>query len=411
MLDPIFHLQGASSSTALAPLFLIHPISGFALSYLALGPLTTTNRPIYGINARIITESDCKESYLPASVTELADEYICLIEASGLKNPSQPWLIGGWSYGGMVAFAMACKLQARGSQVLDCIMIDSIWPYLYPTLSDEFEKETLTDMVHLAIQQRVLPSPNHRNAEKIHTLLNRTAHDTEPQPDALMEILDLDQELYEGDEEWSYLPRKAGRSASCATTVSTSASSSGPATPNEESYMPILWSEDYTLAAPFVSQSPERKTRDMWAYKIDTNIVAHGTKGHADDEDDAEDEDDEGDEDEIVQLLLRVRMHIGHSLQLLSQARLMWTTPYSGRLSLLRCNIMGSASSKMRRERISYFQERLQHQTLGWNSNGEVPQLRVFHYQQPVTHDECFDQPFVLETTQLLATALRDLIQ
>ncbi|KAK0547125.1 hypothetical protein OC846_004981 [Tilletia horrida] len=429
MLDSIFHLQGSSSSSTLAPLFLIHPISGFALSYLTLGQLTTNDRPVYGINARIVTEDGCDASSPPATiVSELVEEYILLIENSGFKTRSQPWLLGGWSFGGMIAFAMSCELQARGHQVLDCIMIDSVWPQFYPTLADEFEKEHLTNSILRAIQQRVLPDGNNQsNTEKVQIVLSRNQQDedeAEYQPESMMEVLDLPLIPYEGNDEWDYLLRKPARSASSATTASTASSSSGPATPHEDPYTPIIWSTDFKFgsAPQFAAASPMQKPTELWNCYIEQDLDPLKAKSNTrlqnldldddeDEDDDVDDDDDYDEEEDMLQLLERVRSHVGHTLSLLSRSRLAWSKPYNGRMTLLRCNKLGSPSPHLRQPRLHYYQERFQHHGLGWNSNGDMPRLRVFDYQTEATHDQCFDQPFVHETTQLLATALQDLTQ
>jgi thioesterase domain-containing protein len=56
----------------------------------------------------------------------MAADYIHAIRQ---VQESGPYVLGGWSMGGLVAFEMACQLQRQGQQVALVALFDSITPY------------------------------------------------------------------------------------------------------------------------------------------------------------------------------------------------------------------------------------------------------------------------------------------
>ena len=154
-MDTILHIQGDASST-LTPLILIHAISGLALPYLALGPLDGTDlssgRPVYGISSPMITSPNKYSTYLPTSLSALASQYVSLIRQ---KFPKGPYLLGGWSMGGMIAMEMTSILRSQGEQVLHVLMIDSVNPPNYPKFADRQEHEVVSRITYNAIASRL----------------------------------------------------------------------------------------------------------------------------------------------------------------------------------------------------------------------------------------------------------------
>ncbi|MET8777093.1 amino acid adenylation domain-containing protein [Nocardia sp. NPDC004654] len=106
-------------------LFCVHPSSGVSWSYLGFADALAPGRPIYGLQA-----PDLGGSEAPArSIEELADRYIREIRT---VQPEGPYHLLGWSFGGLVAHAMAAKLENAGATVgvlalldADCADIDA----------------------------------------------------------------------------------------------------------------------------------------------------------------------------------------------------------------------------------------------------------------------------------------------
>ncbi|MFF4762941.1 amino acid adenylation domain-containing protein [Streptomyces sp. NPDC001292] len=100
------------------PLFCVHPASGFSWSYAGLMRHLGPDFPIYGLQSRGIAEP-CE---LPTGVAEIAADYLKQVRS---VQPTGPYLLLGWSFGGLVAHAMAEQLQRAGEKVALLAMLDS----------------------------------------------------------------------------------------------------------------------------------------------------------------------------------------------------------------------------------------------------------------------------------------------
>lgn len=146
-MDSVLHIQGDPDS-GLAPLILVHAVSGLALPYFALGPLSDTvdDRPVYGISSPAFNSQTYK---LPSSLEEVAKQYVALVRRH--VQAEGPYLLGGWSMGGMIASRMAEILEHQGETVLHIIMIDSGNPEVYPPFKSRAEHETVSDIMYAAV--------------------------------------------------------------------------------------------------------------------------------------------------------------------------------------------------------------------------------------------------------------------
>ena len=148
-MDSFFHIQGAPSSPS-APFILIHAVSGFALPYLSLGALSTTSRPraVYGLSCPIY---ESRSYSLPASFTAVALEYVDRIRK---EIPKGPYILGGWSMGGMIAIKMAEILEIEGEEVLGIVLIDSTNPEGYPAFNSTSERDEVAEWTYKAYAGR-----------------------------------------------------------------------------------------------------------------------------------------------------------------------------------------------------------------------------------------------------------------
>jgi len=101
-----------------APFFCIHPIGGHVLCYVDLARSLGAARPFYGIQAAGLQG----EATPLADVAAMAAHYLGAIRQ---VQPRGPYLLGGWSMGGTVAFEMALQLRARGEEVARLVLIDT----------------------------------------------------------------------------------------------------------------------------------------------------------------------------------------------------------------------------------------------------------------------------------------------
>jgi amino acid adenylation domain-containing protein len=104
-----------------APCFFVHPVGGHVLCYMDLARRLGTEYPFYGLQAAGVSST----ASIPKSIEEMAASYIRELEA---VQPQGPYLLGGWSFGGVVAFEMAQQLAAKGQKVNALVLIDCAAP-------------------------------------------------------------------------------------------------------------------------------------------------------------------------------------------------------------------------------------------------------------------------------------------
>jgi len=103
------------------PLVMIHPIGGYVYLYRELAQQLDREQPIYGIQARGI---DGKSAPL-SQVEAMATQYIRELQK---YQPAGPYLLGGSSFGGMVAYEMALQLEQQGEDTPLLVLIDTPAP-------------------------------------------------------------------------------------------------------------------------------------------------------------------------------------------------------------------------------------------------------------------------------------------
>ncbi|MBC8943695.1 amino acid adenylation domain-containing protein [Xenorhabdus indica] len=101
------------------PLFFVHPMGGNVLSYLRLVKYFPEDQPFYALQAYGV---DAGSKPL-TSIQEQATNYL---EAIRQIQPHGPYSIGGWSYGGFVAFEMARQLKEHGEEVANLFVLDTV---------------------------------------------------------------------------------------------------------------------------------------------------------------------------------------------------------------------------------------------------------------------------------------------
>ena len=116
--SPLVALQPNGSQR---PFFCVHAVGGAALAYIDLARSLGFDQPFYGLEARGL---DGRGEPFP-QIEEMAAYYLVALRA---RQPSGPYLLGGWSFGGVVAFEMAQQLLSEGQQVSMLAMLDSSAP-------------------------------------------------------------------------------------------------------------------------------------------------------------------------------------------------------------------------------------------------------------------------------------------
>lgn len=102
------------------PFFCVHPAGGNVFCYTTLARHLGAERPFYGLPS----SAEAGGAGGP-SLEVLAARYV---ETLRRARPAGPYLLGGWSMGGLVAFEMARQLDARGEAVALVALLDSKIP-------------------------------------------------------------------------------------------------------------------------------------------------------------------------------------------------------------------------------------------------------------------------------------------
>jgi acetoacetyl-CoA synthetase len=110
-----------------APLFIVPGLGCTAQELFPLGKFVRSTRPIYAIQPRGLDGTDTPLD----SIVEMARYYADTIRHI---QPCGPYLLSGHSIGGVVAFEMACQLQAAGEKVALLALLDSYThPHTWPS--------------------------------------------------------------------------------------------------------------------------------------------------------------------------------------------------------------------------------------------------------------------------------------
>ncbi|MEC3954370.1 amino acid adenylation domain-containing protein [Nocardia sp. CDC153] len=100
-----------------APLFCIHPSSGIAWTYLGLADALAPGRPIYGLQA-----PDLSGEPHARSIEDFARRYAAEIRRLQAHGP---YHLLGWSFGGLIAHAVAAQFEATGDEVATLALLDA----------------------------------------------------------------------------------------------------------------------------------------------------------------------------------------------------------------------------------------------------------------------------------------------
>ncbi|WP_280219858.1 non-ribosomal peptide synthetase [Nocardia neocaledoniensis] len=99
-------------------LFCVHSSSGMSWSYLGFAERLRPGRPIYGLQAPDLSGREPSAR----SIEEFARRYVREIRA---VQPHGPYHLLGWSFGGLIAQAMAVELTAAGERVGVVALLDT----------------------------------------------------------------------------------------------------------------------------------------------------------------------------------------------------------------------------------------------------------------------------------------------
>ena len=103
------------------PLFCVHAVGGDVIFYEQLARALGSNQPFYAFQSPLVSQTDIRQT----SIEELASTYVKAMQSF---FPQGPYLIGGASFGGLVAFEMARQLYAQGAEPRLLVLFDTAIP-------------------------------------------------------------------------------------------------------------------------------------------------------------------------------------------------------------------------------------------------------------------------------------------
>jgi thioesterase domain-containing protein len=121
------------------PLFLVHAVGGAVFSYGEIARRLGPGQTLYGVQSPGLDGGKAIED-----IPGMAAEYAAAVEAAvDAITPHGPILLGGWSFGGVVAFEMARQLRAKGREVPLVALLDSHVPTGDDVLAGRSDAELL----------------------------------------------------------------------------------------------------------------------------------------------------------------------------------------------------------------------------------------------------------------------------
>lgn len=124
------------------PLFCVHPAGGLSWCYAGLMTALGPDYPIYGLQARGISQKE----QLPKTLIEMAADYIDQLRTI---QPKGPYHLLGWSLGGNVVHAMATQLQNEGEDVRLVAILDAYPSHFLPINEAPDDEEALIALLAL----------------------------------------------------------------------------------------------------------------------------------------------------------------------------------------------------------------------------------------------------------------------
>ncbi|NLY01230.1 MAG: amino acid adenylation domain-containing protein, partial [Rhodopirellula sp.] len=167
------------------PLFVVHPAEGVVMAYAAIAQRLKTSQPVYALQAPGLEN----EAEPLDGVETMAS---CYVEAIRTVQPQGPYLLAGWSYGGLVAFEMAQQLKATGDEVAWLGLFDSFILSRGNMDSGENDGRIFASAAAQYLEQLGLELPvaedelaRHAPAEQVEIILSRLAEAGADLPEAM----------------------------------------------------------------------------------------------------------------------------------------------------------------------------------------------------------------------------------
>jgi amino acid adenylation domain-containing protein len=103
------------------PFFCVHPAGGHVLCYFKLAHYMGNDQPFYGLQAQGFYGNE-------EPLTRVEDMASLYVKTIREFQPQGPYRVGGWSFGGVVAYEVAQQLYRQGQEVSLLAILDSYVP-------------------------------------------------------------------------------------------------------------------------------------------------------------------------------------------------------------------------------------------------------------------------------------------
>ncbi len=161
-LDVLLPLRSGGGA---APLFCVHPAAGISWVYSGLLRHLDAAHPVYGLQARGLRGAS------PSSVEEIAEDYLEQLKS---VQPAGPYHLLGWSFGAVVAHAMAVRLEELGEEVALLALLDGA-PADRTTGADGVPEESTDTLAELLVSLGYDPADPRALAD-LEAMLGDAAH-------------------------------------------------------------------------------------------------------------------------------------------------------------------------------------------------------------------------------------------
>ncbi|CDO74763.1 hypothetical protein BN946_scf185001.g11 [Trametes cinnabarina] len=167
--NPLVTLKSQGSKP---PVFLVHPGVGEVLVFMGLAKALEGDRPLYAIRARGFDDNE--EVF--ESFDQMVSVYVAAVERA---FPEGPYYLGGYSFGGAVAFEMAKVLEAKGRNVA-WVGIMNLPPHIQSRMHELSWTEVLLNLFMFV--DLISPSALDQRRAQLHSSFPGSANsDAEPE--------------------------------------------------------------------------------------------------------------------------------------------------------------------------------------------------------------------------------------
>jgi thioesterase domain-containing protein len=101
------------------PFFIVHGAGGNVLNLIGMARAFPPSRPVYGLQATGVDAGDVPDP----SIEAMAARYV---EAVRSVQPGGPYLLSGYSVGGLIALEMAAQIHQAGDRVSRVVLFDTV---------------------------------------------------------------------------------------------------------------------------------------------------------------------------------------------------------------------------------------------------------------------------------------------